>query len=99
MQLPRGLLKFDNTRHAWIELCSTANRSAEILIPSRGWVGISSALNLSDSNTCSTPKYIGDSIATVSPGLHTALKLSVKASRHPDVVTTSEWVILQPIPT
>jgi len=96
IMLPSGLLKFEITITALIGLCSRANDSASMLIPSRGCVGISSARRPWTSRAWSVPKYIGDSVATISPGRHTACRPISMASMPPEVIRMSSGDKLQP---
>jgi len=68
-------------------------------MPTPGRQGISSARMRRLSIICSTPKYAGDSIATVSPGCATTRRHRFNASIAPTVVTRSSAVSAQPCST
>ena len=96
---PSGLLIVGIARHALTFWLASASSSASRSIPVPGRHGISSARIRRLSIICSTPKYAGDSIATVSPGCATARRHRFSASIAPTVVTRSSAVSAQPCST
>ena len=75
---------------------STAKRRASRLMPLRGWEGISITRRCRDSRASRIPKYVGDSMATRSPGMHTAWRHRHMASVQPAVMTISLGEMSQP---
>src|SRR2546425_12869750 len=66
-------------------------------MPDCGFVGISMTFMPSDAALSRMPKYVGLSIAITSPGFATARRLSLRASRAPQVTAMSRGDTLQPI--
>ena len=86
---PSGLLKLDERRHAVIAPPRSARASAGRSTPLLASVGSSSALRSSFSIAWRKPKYVGDSMAIVSPARATVRSASISASVQPHVMTTS----------
>ena len=75
----------------WPQLHRTPNTRSKLSrsMPVRGCVGISSGFKPSCSMIWISPKYVGDSTATVSPLRVTERRQSTMASVHPHVVMIS----------
>src|SRR5439155_16413562 len=86
---PSGWLKLDEKRHALTDAVPGALRRAASSTPPRASVGSSSALRSRASSTCRKPKYVGDSMAIVSPGRETTFRAKTRASVQPHVMAMS----------
>src|SRR5207302_1401068 len=91
---PSGLLKLDEKRHALTDAVPSALRRAARSTPPRASVGSSSALRSRASSTCRKPKYVGDSIAIVSPGRETTFRAKTRASVQPHRGPRPSWLSL-----
>ncbi len=89
MVQPSGLLKLEDSRHALTDGAPSALRRAARSTPLLASVGNSSTLRSRAWSTCRNPKYVGDSMAIVSPGRATTFRASTRASVQPHVMAMS----------